>query len=46
MADCFRVCSDLASAFRGLGFVGDISFHKVILYQLLIQKLIRVFEFP
>ncbi|CAI9088176.1 OLC1v1022432C1 [Oldenlandia corymbosa var. corymbosa] len=30
VADRFKLCTDLASAFKRLGFVGDISFHKFL----------------
>nr|XP_043620924.1 coiled-coil domain-containing protein 22 homolog isoform X2 [Erigeron canadensis] len=30
MADRFKFCTDLASSFENLGFIGDISFHKFL----------------
>jgi hypothetical protein len=29
MADRFKVCTDLASSVKDLGYIGDMSFHKV-----------------
>ena len=29
MADQFKICTDLATRIKNLGFVGDMSFHKV-----------------
>ena len=31
MADQFKICTDLATRIKNLGFVGDMSFHKVSL---------------
>lgn len=30
MADRFKMCTDLSSAFDNLGFIGDVSFHKFL----------------
>ncbi|PWA56131.1 hypothetical protein CTI12_AA422050 [Artemisia annua] len=30
LADRFKMCTDLSSAFENLGFIGDISFHKFL----------------
>uniref|UniRef100_A0A3Q7HG42 CCDC22 N-terminal domain-containing protein n=1 Tax=Solanum lycopersicum TaxID=4081 RepID=A0A3Q7HG42_SOLLC len=30
VADRSKLCSELASAFKSIGFVGDISFHKAV----------------
>uniref|UniRef100_A0A2N9HYR0 Coiled-coil domain-containing protein 22 homolog n=1 Tax=Fagus sylvatica TaxID=28930 RepID=A0A2N9HYR0_FAGSY len=32
MADQFKICTDLATRIKNLGFVGDMSFHKQFLY--------------